>query len=155
MSEEIALLVFGVILFVVVIAIYRDSQLSGRIRSLESVIESLHREIFKVSAELRDEIYKVADEIRQKEGHKDQEIQKKIDDLVIEFDMGQVKVARLEDKINEFLTLPNVGGFDASRAISLHNMGYTVEDISKELRVSVNEISLALKLNNLEPRRMF
>lgn len=155
MIEEALLLVFVVLLLFVIGIIYRDSQVSQKIKAVESAIEVLHRDGFKIEKNLSKELTELVDSSSGKTALALEGLEKMLEDLKDEFELSQMKVARLEEKINEFLAVPNASGFDASRAISLHNMGYTVEDISKELRVSVNEISLALKLNNLEPRRAF
>lgn len=158
MSDEILLffaLIAGVILLVVVIVAYRDSILSNKIKSIEIAIERLYREIHKIEGNLKNTNQTELESLKNSLKMDSEKALMEVQDLKVELDMQHMKIGRLEEKVGEFLAVPNSSALDAARVISLHNMGYSVEEIARELRASANEVALALKLNNLEPRRSF
>jgi hypothetical protein len=79
-------------------------------------------------------------------------MQNEIQDMQIENDTRALRIERLEGRINEFLSVPAPLGLDAAKAIALYDSGFSVGEIARELKVNQNEVALALRLNNLEPR---
>ena len=60
-----------------------------------------------------------------------------------------MRMTRLEERIKEHLSIPVSPTLDEKRILSLHNAGYSKEEIARELRANVSEVGFVLKLNNL------
>lgn len=163
MNETLLLfaLLCGAILLLIVFLVYRDNSFTRRMRVYEAGIETLNRELFKMENRLKTQQQELISALENDLKRQSAEaiagsirhLQDSLQTEAIERDTQNMRIDRLEERITEFLSVPGTASLDASRAISLHQSGYSVEEIARDMRANVSEVALALKLNNLEPRR--
>lgn len=163
MSETLLLflLLCGAVLLLIIFLAYRDSVFTRRLKTYEAGIEALNRELFKFESRLKNhqnEALAALENDLKRQGAEAiaqsvRRLQEALQTEAIERDTQNMRLDRLEERITEFLSVPGTASLDASRVISLHNAGYSPEEIARDLRANVSEVALALKLNNLEPRR--
>ncbi|MDR2151320.1 MAG: hypothetical protein LBO72_00715 [Helicobacteraceae bacterium] len=79
-------------------------------------------------------------------------MQDELRDMQVENDTRALRIERLEERINEFVSAPNPAEIDASRVIALYNSGFSSNEIARQLKINQSEVVLTLRLNNLEPR---
>lgn len=163
MNETLLLfsLLCGALLLLIIFLAYRDSALTRRLKTYEAGIETLNRELFKLEARLKKQqeeaLSALQEELKRQSAEaivqSVRQLHEAITNQEIDNDAQNLRIDRLEERITEFFSVPASATLDASRVISLHQAGYSAEEIAKDLRANISEVALALKLNNLEPRR--
>jgi hypothetical protein len=68
-----------------------------------------------------------------------------------------LKIKELEEKVYSIkknvknVEFSNVSGNDEQKIIAMYKSGYSIEDISKELRIPAGEVEFILKMKNIKP----
>jgi len=153
--DKITLIMFiglsGFILFLFFYIINRDKIVENKFAGVELSLEEMNQEIFRLKKEIKS--LKQNDTIKDMENIIEEMISsiKKIEKKYL------LKFEELEEKINiiesnnkkKFLDFSNVNSQDEEKIRSLYKNGYSIEEISRELRIPAGEIELVLKFSNL------
>jgi septal ring factor EnvC (AmiA/AmiB activator) len=153
--DKVTLIMFiglsGFILFLFFYIINRDKIIENKMAGLELGLEEINQEIFKLKKEVK----------TLKENNGLDEVDSIIEEIVdsikkVEKNYNE-KLKELEDKINvlennskrKIFDFSNVNTQDEERIKALYKSGYSIEEISRELRIPAGEIELVLKFSNL------
>lgn len=142
-----------IILFFYVIS--REKRTTKQLKLYERSIENLNKNLFKLEKRVEKAITKeymqeFLDE--ELEGIKTP-IYNSIKELkqAVDSTRNSVKnrVDGLEEKAKEYMSIPMSASLDEGRVVSLFKSGYSTEEIAKEIRANVSEVSFVLKLKGL------
>jgi predicted RNase H-like nuclease (RuvC/YqgF family) len=150
--DKITLIMFlglsGFILFLFFYILNRDKVIENKLSGLELSLEELNKEIFKLKKEM--EHFK---------GNSFRDIDKFIADIVKSIKKLEknysVRLENLERKLisvennKKVFDFGNITQQEEEKIKVLYKNGYSVEEISRELRIPAGEIELILKFSNL------
>jgi cob(I)alamin adenosyltransferase len=141
----------GFILFLFFYILKRDRSVESKMAALELAMEDLNQELFKIKKDL-----------------KNNNTQKTLEEMesVIEKLIGNIKkmeekntayIKEIENKLfnvehsfkSKMVDFSNINKTDEVKIISLYKNGYTVEEISRELRIPAGEVELVIKFQSM------
>jgi len=152
MSNFIYLIMFiGLSVFVFFLFLFilkREKEIEQKFLSFELSLEKLQQEVYLLSKENKiDSIYKDMEKIEQ--------IVDSIVDDIRNIENRNIKIIKnLQNEVNELKSqikktkIPEVSSInksDEEKILSLYKNGYSIEDISKTLRIPVGEVELIVK----------
>lgn len=166
-DENIILVVLGSLLVLIffIYIIYKDSVATKKLKDYEFAIEDLNRHIFmlekKIETDKDTTKIKVADEIQKALTKELKEFagtfMLSIKELQSAHELGkydlQNRIARLEERTKEYMSVPSAGILDENRVKALYKAGYSKEDIARELRANVSEVSFILNILSLTDQK--
>lgn len=147
-------------LFLLIFIFVRDAKLERRLRNYEKAIDILNRKLFEMEKRIEGNLDKetineqIAGMMNRELGDFTASLVKGLKD--IQENNRQVqhtsneRFERLERKIKEHFSTPTNPLMDESTIIRLFKEGYSIDEISKELRVGLGEVEFVLRLNNLK-----
>ena len=142
----------GFVLFLFFYVLKRESVIEQKFSAIELSLEELNKEVFLLKKELKknnsiesikklkEAIEDIVDDIKFLD-EKNKELYEKIEE----------EVAKLQLEIKKS-NLPNITGVnkhEEEKILSLYKNGYSIEEISRELRIPAGEIELILKFSNI------
>lgn len=157
MSNAIILTMFGglsfFMLFLFFLMIKRDKIYEQKFAAMELSLEELNKEIFDLKKELKkNNPLKTIEKI-------EEIVETMVDDIRIMeeknkefYDSVEEKIAYLQQQIkksNIQNTMSSLNRHEEEKILSLYKRGYSVEEISRELRIPAGEIELILKFSSL------
>ena len=153
--DKVTLIMFiglsGFILFLFFYIINRDKVIENKFAGLELTLEEINQEVFKLKKEIKN--------LKQNATIKD--VENIIEEMIASIKKIEknylLKLEELEEKINivesnnkkKFLDFSNINFQDEEKIRSLYKNGYSIEEISRELRIPAGEVELVLKFSNL------
>ncbi|GHS88535.1 hypothetical protein FACS189487_07000 [Campylobacterota bacterium] len=150
-------LLFGCLCLLFLFLVVREAANAKQTRAILSALANITRARAATEHELRVAQQTAIDQLKDQSAKILSEhiksMEAELRDMQIENDTRSLRLDRLEEKINEYFSAPSAAAsLDVSRAISLYNTGYNIDEIARELRTNQSEVALVLRLNNLEPR---
>jgi septal ring factor EnvC (AmiA/AmiB activator) len=142
----------GFVLFLFFYVLKRENAIEQKFSAIELSLEELNKEVFLLKKELKknnsiesikklkEAIEDIVDDIKFLD-EKNKELYEKIEE----------EVAKLQLEIKKS-NLPNITGVnkhEEEKILSLYKNGYSIEEISRELRIPAGEIELILKFSNI------
>ena len=152
----ITLIIFaGLSFFMFMLFLYvikRDKIIEQKFAAFELSLEEIHKELYQLKKESNNKLDEKLDKI-------ERIIESIVDDIrVIEKKNLNIindlkeEVEKLKFKIRKN-SLPEINNMinknDEERIVSLYKNGYSIEEISRELRIPAGEIELILKFSSL------
>jgi hypothetical protein len=153
--DKITLIMFiglsGFMLFLFFYILNRDKVIDNKLAGFELSLEEINQEIFKLKKEVNflkqnnnfEEIEKIIEEIVDSIKKAEQKYLTKLEQIE-----EKVSILENKNKKNNF-DFSNVSMQDEEKIKKLYKSGYSVEEISRELRIPAGEIELVLKFSNL------
>ena len=153
--DKVTLIMFiglsGFIFFLFFYILNRDKTNDRKFAAMELMIENLNQELFKLNKEVKN--IKKMDSL--------DEIENIIEGMIANIKNMQrnfnLKIQELEEKIDmretsqkKAFDFTNVNMNDEKKIKALYKSGYSLEEISRELRIPVGEIKLILNFSGLE-----
>ena len=140
----------GFILFLFFYMLKRDRIVESKLAAMELALEDLNQEVYKLKKESSDnETQKMLKEMENVIEKLVNNI-KKIEEKNINF-MKEIenKLFSVEHSVkNKMVDFSNINKTDEQRIINLYKNGYSVEEISKELRIPAGEVELVIKFQS-------
>jgi hypothetical protein len=140
------------ILFLFFYILKREKVIEQKFAAIELSLEELNKEVFLLKKELKNnnsmEAIKKIEEI----------IEDIVDDIKFLDEKNKEFYLKIEEEIAKLQleikksNLPNITGInkhEEEKILSLYKNGYSVEEISRELRIPAGEIELILKFSNI------
>ena len=153
--DKITLIMFiglsGFIFFLFFYILNRDKANDSKFAAIELMIEDLNQEVFKLKKEIKnikktdnlDEIVVSVDRILEDIRSVKESFNLKIQELEEKIDMKETSQKKAFD-------FTNVNMNDEKKIKALYKSGYSLEEISRELRIPIGEIKLILNFSGLE-----
>jgi Na+/phosphate symporter len=153
--DKITLIMFiglsGFMLFLFFYILNRDKVIDNKLAGFELSLEEINQEIFKLKKEVNflkqnnnfEEIEKIIEEIVDSIKKAEQKYLTKLEQIE-----EKVSILENKNKKNNF-DFSNVSMQDEEKIKKLYKSGYSIEEISRELRIPAGEIELVLKFSNL------
>jgi septal ring factor EnvC (AmiA/AmiB activator) len=153
--DKITLIMFvglsGFMLFLFFYIINRDKITENKLAGLELSLEEINQEIFKLKKEVKnlkqnsnlEEIEPIIEEIVDSIKKVEKKYLSKLNELE---ERMEILENSSKKKVFDF---SNVNSQDEERIKTLYKNGYSIEEISRELRIPAGEIELVLKFSNL------
>jgi septal ring factor EnvC (AmiA/AmiB activator) len=141
----------GFILFLFFYMLKRDKLVDAKLAAMELALEDLNQEIFKIKKDMKNnDMQKTLQEM---EGVIEKLVEniKKIEDKNIKF-IKQVenKMFNIEHSVkSKMVDFSNINKSDEQKIINLYKNGYTIEQISRELRIPAGEVELVIKFQSM------
>jgi len=140
----------GFILFLFFYMLKRDKAVDSKLAAMELALEDINQEVYKLKKEVNNK-----------------ETQKMLQEMenVIEKLVGNIKkieekninyIKQIENKLfnvehsvkSKMVDFSNINKTDEQKIINLYKNGYSVEEISKELRIPAGEVELVIKFQS-------
>jgi regulator of replication initiation timing len=153
--DKLTLIMFiglsGFMLFLFFYIINRDKITENKLAGLELGLEEINQEIFKLKKELKNlkeknnltEMETIIEEIVDSVKSVEKKYLSKLNELE---ERMEILENSSKKKVFDF---SNVNTQDEERIKNLYKNGYSIEEISRELRIPAGEIELVLKFSNL------
>jgi len=156
MSNFIYLIMFiGLSVFVFFLFLFilkREKEIEQKFLSFELSLEKLQQEVYLLKKENNiDSIYKDIEKI-------EKIVDSIVDDVriiesknieIIESLKEEIRELKNEVKTNKLPEISSVNKSDEEKIISMYKSGYSVEEISKLLRIPIGEVELIVKFSSL------
>jgi len=141
----------GFIFFLFFYILKRDRVIDSKLAAMELALEDLNREIYKVKKEINGKDTKKMLEEMENVIEKLVENIKKLEEKNINsIKELEKKLFSLEHSVkNKIVDFSNVNKSDEQRIIHLYKNGYSIEEISRELRIPAGEVELVIKFQSL------
>jgi cob(I)alamin adenosyltransferase len=129
----------------------RDKVVDSKMAALELALEDLNQELFKIKKDLKNNNTQKTLE----------EMESVIEKLIINVKKMEEKnikyIKELENKLfsvehsvkSKMVDFSNINKTDEQKIINLYKNGYSIEDISRELRIPAGEVELVIKFQSL------
>jgi len=140
----------GFILFLFFYMLKRDKIVDSKLSALELAMEDFNQELFKLKKELKSkDSQKTLEEM-------EQVIEKLVDNIKKMEEKNIRYIKELENKIfsvehsvkSKMVDFSNINKTDEQRIINLYKNGYSIEEISRELRIPAGEVELVIKFQS-------
>jgi len=155
---NLTLIIFIGLSLVIVFLFYyislRDKAIEKKFSLIERSLESINQEIYRISQTNNSKIEQiVVDKISEMfenllESLRDTQLKNRRD-----IDLIEQKINKIENNLKS-LVAPNITAStspnDTTKIKHLKEVGYSIEDISKELRMPVGEVELMLKMGSFK-----
>jgi len=160
-------LIYGAMAFVFLILLFymhtKDSEVSKKFFLYEKAIEDLNKKIYDIEKKL-----KAKDDISHKEQLKEyvdevlEENLQKVTQFVVSFKSEQEqeltdtkaqmmqKIDQIEDKVKNFVVMPESYQSNEKKIVNLYNKGLSVSEIARNLRIGIGEVELVLKIEGIK-----
>jgi septal ring factor EnvC (AmiA/AmiB activator) len=153
--DKIEIIMFlGLSAFILFLFFYmskRDKIVDSKLAAMELALEDLNQEIFKLKKDIRNnETQKTLQEMENVIEKLVENI-KKIEDKNIKF-IKQIenKMFNIEHSVkSKMVDFSNINKSDEQKIINLYKNGYTIEQISRELRIPAGEVELVIKFQSM------
>jgi len=140
-------------LFLFFYMLKREKIIENKFAAIELSIEELNKELYLLKKELKNvdsveaisKIEKIIEEI--------------VDDIKILEEKNKKFYEKIEEEISKIennikkshltTTLHSINKHEESKILNLYKSGYSIEEISRELRIPAGEVELVLKFSNL------
>ncbi len=152
--DRIEIIIFvgisGFILFLFFYMLKRDKEIDNKMAAMELALEDMHQDIYKLKKEIKNiNNTKALEEI-------EKVIEKLVDNVKLMEEKHIRQIKELENKLfslehsvkNKIVDFSNVNKSDEQRIIHLYKNGYSIEEISRELRIPAGEVELVIKFQN-------
>ncbi len=141
----------GFIFFLFFYILKRDRIIDSKLAAMELAFEDLNQEIYKIKKEINGKDTKKMLEEMENVIEKLVENIKKLEEKNINsIKELEKKLFSLEHSVkNKIVDFSNVNKSDEQRIINLYKNGYTIEEISRELRIPAGEVELVIKFQSL------
>jgi len=140
------------ILFLFFYILKREKVIEQKFAAIELSLEELNKEVFLLKKELKNnnsvEAIKKIEEIIEDIVEDIKFLDEKNKEFYLKI---EEEIAKLQLEIKKS-NLPNITGInkhEEEKILSLYKNGYSVEEISRELRIPAGEIELILKFSNI------
>ena len=155
MSVTLDILMFvGISFFVFLLFLFilkREKVIEQKFSAIEMSLEELNKEIFLIKKKLKNI-----------ENINVENMEEAIKDLIENFQITEEKnieiINLMQERINDLYSkikqnkLPDISGdiskSEEEKILSLYKSGYSIEEISRELRIPAGEIELIVKFSN-------
>jgi Zn-dependent oligopeptidase len=140
----------GFILFLYFYMLKRDKVVENKLAALELMLEDVNQEVYKIKKNLKQNTtQKMLEEM-------ESVIEKLVDNIKQMEEKNTARLKNMENKIftiehsvkSKMVDFSNINKTDEQRIINLYKNGYSVEDISKELRIPAGEVELVIKFQS-------
>ncbi|EDM23242.1 hypothetical protein FE773_02950 [Caminibacter mediatlanticus TB-2] len=155
MNSLVIIIFIGLSAFMLFLFFYmlkREKFIEQKFAAIELSVEELNKELFLLKKEIKkinsvedikkieEIIEEIVDDIKYLE-EKNRDFYKKIEEEIVKIENNLKK-----SPVN---ALSNINKHEESKVLNLYKNGYTIEEISRELRIPAGEIELILKFSNL------
>ena len=153
--DKVTLIMFiglsGFIFFLFIYILNRDKTNDSKFAAMELMIENLNQEVFKIKKELKnikkmdslDEVEPIIEGLITNIKNMERNYNLKLQELEEKMDMRETSQKKAFD-------FTNVNMNDEKKIKALYKSGYSLEEISRELRIPIGEIKLMLNFSGLE-----
>jgi septal ring factor EnvC (AmiA/AmiB activator) len=140
----------GFILFLFFYMLKRDKEIDSKMAAMELALEDMHQEVYKLKKDLKSiNNTKALEEI-------ENVIEKLVDNVKLMEEKQIKQIKELENKLfsiehsvkSKMVDFSNINKTDEQRIINLYKNGYSIEEISRELRIPAGEVELVIKFQN-------
>ena len=156
MNSLVIVIFIGLSFFMLFLFFYmlkREKIIENKFAAIELSIEELNKELYLLKKELKNvdsveaisKIEKIIEEI--------------VDDIKILEEKNKKFYEKIEEEISKIennikkshltTTLHSINKHEESKILNLYKSGYSIEEISRELRIPAGEVELVLKFSNL------
>ncbi len=164
--EYVVIIMAAIILYLLYYVFTKDAGYTKNIRSVASVVEELHREIYYLKKQLdqtQQSIQNNSQRMNDEEIY--QEIERSVYDMVHPLSMAikqmqnniesieveiDSRMSQLESGVKQISIPSSLHANDDEKVISLYQQGVDIETISKELHLSQPEVEFVLKINKIK-----
>lgn len=167
LTIEYAVVALAVMILYLIYYIFtKDTEASRNIRSIAAVVEDLNREVFYIKKKLEETQNSIENNSqRMNDDEIYQEIERSVYDMTQPLSIAlkqmqesvhaidsqiESRVASLETGVKQISIPSSIHGNDEEKIISLFKQGMSIEDISRDLRVSKAEVEFVLKINKIK-----
>jgi DNA repair ATPase RecN len=153
--DKLTLIMFiglsGFMLFLFFYIINRDKVVDNKFAGIELGLEEINKEVFKLKKEI--------EELKSNSNFKD--FEKIVEEMLLSIKNLEkkyfVKIEEIENKLSLIenkskkidFNFSNLNSQDEEKIKMLYKNGYSIEEISRELRIPAGEVELILKFSNL------
>ena len=153
---DINLIIFtGLSAFMLFLFFYilkREKIIEQKFAAIELSLEELNKEVFLLKKELKNNkslqaiqkmeeiIENIVDDIRYLD-EKNRDFYKKVEE--------EIAKIQIEIKKQNLPAIGNINKHEEEKILNLYKNGYSIEEISRELRIPAGEIELILKFSNI------
>ncbi|MEO1923280.1 MAG: hypothetical protein ABGX25_02030 [Nautiliaceae bacterium] len=154
-ANVIIYLMFGglsfFVLFLFIYILKRDRVIEQKFGALELALEDINKELFELKKKdknksligaierLEEIMDTLVDDMRALEERN------KAFYMEIQEELAKLKIDLKKDKIQN---ITNIGELDRERILTLYKNGYSIEEISRELRIPAGEVDLIVKFSS-------
>ena len=153
--DKIEIIMFlGLSAFILFLFFYmskRDKIVDSKLAAMELALEDLNQEIFKLKKDIRNnETQKTLQEM--------ENVIEKLVENIKKIEEKNIKlIKQIENKIfniehsvkSKMVDFSNINKSDEQKIINLYKNGYTIEQISRELRIPAGEVELVIKFQSM------
>jgi len=141
----------GFILFLFFYMLKRDKIVDSKLAALELTIEDINQEVFKLKKELNSkDTQKTLEEMEQVIETLVENIKKMEEKNIKYIKEIENKLFSVEHSVkNKMVDFSNINKSDEQKIINLYKNGYTIEQISRELRIPAGEVELVIKFQSM------
>ncbi|ACM92701.1 conserved hypothetical protein [Nautilia profundicola AmH] len=140
----------GFILFLFFYMLKRDKNVDSKLAAMELALEDINQEVYKLKKELNNKDTQRMLEEMESVIEKLVENIKKMEEKNIKY------IKELENKLfsvehsmkSKMVDFSNINKTDEQRIINLYKNGYSIEEISRELRIPAGEVELVIKFQS-------
>jgi len=140
----------GFILFLFFYMLKRDKIVDSKLAALELALEDLNREVYSLKKEIK------AKDTRKTLEEMEGVIEKLVENVKKTEEKNLKLIKHLENKIfgiehsikSKMVDFSNINKTDEQRIINLYKNGYSIEEISRELRIPAGEVELVIKFQS-------
>lgn len=164
--EYVVIIMAAIILYLLYYVFTKDAGYTKNIRSVASVVEELHREIYYLKKQLEQTQQSIQNNSqRMNDEEIYQEIERSVYDMVHPLSMAikqmqnniesieveiDSRMSQLESGVKQISIPSSLHANDDEKVISLYQQGVDIETISKELHLSQPEVEFVLKINKIK-----
>ena len=139
------------VLFLFIYILKRDKLIEQKFGALELALEDINKELFELKKKdknksligaierLEEIMDSLVDDMRALEE------KNKAFYIEIQEELAKLKIDLKKDKIQN---ITNIGELDRERILTLYKNGYSIEEISRELRIPAGEVDLIVKFSS-------
>jgi len=141
----------GFIMFLFFYMLKRDKIVDSKLAAMELALEDLNQEIFKIKKDIKNNQTQKTLQEMENVIEKLVENIKKIEEKNIKF-IKQIenKILNIEHSVkSKMVDFSNVNKSDEQKIINLYKNGYSIEQISRELRIPAGEVELVIKFQSM------
>jgi len=153
--DKLILIIFiglsGFMLFLFFYILKREKIIEQKFAAIEVSLEELNKEVFLLKKDLKkDNTIKTVEKI-------EEIVETIVDDIKFMEEKNKKFYDKIENEVSKIysqikknsLSFSNLNKHEEDKILSLYKNGYSVEEISRELRIPAGEIELILKFSNI------
>jgi len=140
----------GFILFLFFYMLKRDKIVDSKLAALELALEDINQEVYHLKKEVKSkDTQKMLEEM-------EQVIEKLVENVKKIEEKNLRYIKEIENKLfsvehsvkSKMVDFSNINKTDEQRIINLYKNGYSIEEISRELRIPAGEVELVIKFQS-------